>query len=175
MDLDRTVLPHPDSPTRPKVRPARSSRLTPSTADTLPVRVSNRTLRSRIFKRGASFPLTGSRSAARAATVVTGPGRFRCLARTGIVTTTWFSADQRGEGRRSVFQRVPARRHSLRYVNLSQVRNGERMKLKAANLVSLVDSKVRAHDYAHIRFVDERAGNGPVEFVQLLGVVCGHG
>src|SRR5258708_34491215 len=49
-----TLLPLPDSPTTPRVRPGRTSKLTPLTASKEPRRVSKATVRSRTDRSGAS-------------------------------------------------------------------------------------------------------------------------
>src|SRR4051794_40239433 len=54
------VLPQPDSPTRPRVRPGAICRLTPSTAVSMPSSIGSLTRRSRISKRGACDEGPGS-------------------------------------------------------------------------------------------------------------------
>ena len=65
-----TLLPDPDSPTIPSVRPRARSSDTPSTACTIPSRVRNVTRRSRISSTGAtSVPRAESRNAYRMSTI----------------------------------------------------------------------------------------------------------
>src|SRR5258706_1737718 len=56
-----TLLPHPDSPTRPSVRPAWSARLTPSTALKVPASVAKEVVRPRISRRALTpSPASGA-------------------------------------------------------------------------------------------------------------------
>ena len=61
-----TVLPHPDSPTRPSVSPGARSKLTRSTARTTPCSVANSTARSRTRSNGAAALMRPSPCAGRA-------------------------------------------------------------------------------------------------------------
>src|SRR3989304_6497569 len=54
-----TVLPQPDSPTRPRTWPFLTLKLTPSTARRMPSEVWNSVLRSSTFKMAGSIVLTG--------------------------------------------------------------------------------------------------------------------
>src|ERR1700693_4283397 len=54
IDLAHTLLPEPDSPTMPRVSPAKRSKLTPSTARTGPASVRNQVRRSLTLRIGAS-------------------------------------------------------------------------------------------------------------------------
>ena len=54
MDMAVTVLPQPDSPTRPRVSPGARSKLTPATARTRPRAAAKLTVRSRTSSNGAA-------------------------------------------------------------------------------------------------------------------------
>src|SRR5439155_557943 len=62
IDSAVTLLPHPDSPTMPRVRPVSSDRLMPSTAgNSPPPSTANQVLRSRISSRGGPAALVAAR------------------------------------------------------------------------------------------------------------------
>src|SRR5262245_62295833 len=59
MERSVTLLPDPDSPSSARTCPERSTKLTALTARTIPSRVANSTLRSRMLRSGRAVPPGG--------------------------------------------------------------------------------------------------------------------